>query len=865
MLRKSRNFTAENNVYTHDRSILWDIPSRKKLINQKKTTNMMKKLMTLSLALATATVLWAQDQSDVTKFFLSNANFDEKIDYPAGSTENVRFVVKNPDGWTADIAADSTTVGTYAFGFSGTFCGASVPATGYNGQAGGALALSTGQGQVLRYYQEVTLPAGNYTITVASYNAGEKATGTSQLAWVPESGTTRKSRTIRYPLGEWTMETVTFNLTKETSGIIQIGMKAASNGPDNSAKLLIDYIKVESDCDPLADLHSKVEAAKLLDTSVIDPRYSAPLNEAIAQAEAIDTNCTAEEYKAALDALTAAVEVAEFAIGVATAEPDTTGAIPAVTQTNRYVATGANEALMRANMTGSNILERGVCWSTYRNPTVMDQRTTKYFQLNGYIFHVKGLEPATVYYLRPYVMAKNHYVAYGEEVKIVTHAKGTCTWQWDEGAPTAEANTRCRNAMQETIDYFNQWTGIKGFHLNGHYGAQTPTADCSYGGWMRIGPNAAYQAIGTVLHETGHGVGVGTHWRWYECEDTRESQGKYGKWLGREANDVLHFLENNYNSETCYMQGDAVHGWGHNASYDWFVNGADKDKHQELQYIGGMCLLYGLFIDGLCPTWDAPNGISGYTYNFDEEKKYYLMCKDSERGLGNGLLFQRTSNALGWKPYLENAVVSDSAAWYMEFNPQTGYYMFRNALTGKYLTHTNLGSNVTLKTVAEGKAPATTEYFQLMPDRTDVTLKGVNDLSITTHGYWVTWYDPNDAQNRSMQANKYGSVTQYGAIPQATFNYSNAATTQQWIIISEDELPAYQALLGVEPKPGVPGDLDGDGTLSVADITTLIGIYLQQAADGTADSSCDLDGDGNLTVSDITTLITLYLGNTASE
>jgi hypothetical protein len=49
---------------------------------------------------------------------------------------------------------------------------------------------------------------------------------------------------------------------------------------------------------------------------------------------------------------------------------------------------------------------------------------------------------------------------------------------------------------------------------------------------MRIGPNASYQAIGTVLHETGHGVGVGTHWRWYDCKDTRENTSK-GKWLGR--------------------------------------------------------------------------------------------------------------------------------------------------------------------------------------------------------------------------------------------------------------------------------------------------------------------------------------------
>jgi hypothetical protein len=840
---------------------------------------MKKQLLTLSLILTAATTLCAQEQSDVTKFFLSNAGFDTPIDYPASSTQAVRYVVKNPAGWTADIATDSTTVGTVAFGFGGTFCGAGIPAAGYDGQAGGALALSTGQSQTLRYYQAVTLPAGEYTITTATYNAGTKATATSQLAWVPESGTTRKSRTIRYTVGEWTVETVSFSLSAETAGVIQIGMKAASGLTDNSAKLLIDYVRIESDCDPIATLKAKLDEARQLDTSVIPGRYSDNLNKAIALAAAIDADCTAEAYKTAIDALTTAAETAAFAIEVAKAEPDPDGATPAVTLTNHYVATGANEALMRANMTGSNILERGVCWSTEREPTVMDSRTTEYYNLKGYIFHITGLEPATVYYLRPYVMAKNHYVAYGDEVKIVTHSRGTCTWSWDEGAPTEAANERCRKAMEQTIDYFNQWTGIKGFHLSGHYGAQTPTADCSYGGWMRIGPNAAYQAIGTVLHETGHGVGVGTHWRWYSCTDTRADQGKYGKWLGREANEVLDFLENYYGEEV-YLTGDAVHGWGTSAntsipnatiSYDWFVNGADKDKHTPLQYIGGMCLLHGLFIDGLCPTSGNPNGISGYTYNFDDTKKYYLMSKNPEGGLGEGLLCQRNATSPGWKPYLRQAAVSDSAAWYLEFDPQQSYYMLRNAATGKYLTHATGSNNITLKSITGNKKPGSTEFFQFMPDRTDVQLTAVPPVTadaITTHGYWLTWYD---SANKAMQAGKYGSITQYGTVSTAAFNYADDATNQQWLIISEDELPAYQALLGVTPQPAVLGDLDGDGIVSVADISLLISVYLTDESmtreEGTQQTASpyDISGDGIVSVADITQLISIYLENDTIE
>lgn len=552
-----------------------------------------------------------------------------------------------------------------------------------------------------------------------------------------------------------------------------------------------------------------------------------------AQALATNGEATSEELAAEVEALDKAI----FIFNLANATPGT-GNAPSVSETNHYVATGATEALMRATMKGSNIMERGVCWSTEHEPTVLDNRTTKAFSLKGTIFHIKGLEPATVYYLRPYVINKTYTVAYGDEVKIVTHPKGTCTWSWDEGAPNEAANTRCRNAVKETIDYFNEWTGIKGFHLSGHYGAQTQTADCSYGGWMRIGPKADYQAIGTVLHETGHGVGVGTHWRWYSCDDTRADQGKYGKWLGREANDVLHFLENYYGEEV-YFTGDAVHGWGTSAntnitnatiSYDWLVNGADKDKHTEIQYIGGMCILHGLFIDGLCPTGNDPNGISGYTYNFDDSKKYYFMNKDKERGLGEGVLYQRGNTAIAWQPNLTNEALSDSAAWYMEFNPTLGYYMFKNAATGKYLTHSSSSSNVTLKAIAEGKSPTATERFQLMPDRTDVTL-GTGKNKLTTHGYWFTW--SNGSSNKAMGANSLGKATGFGGIPQADFDYSDNATKQQWIIISEDELEAYQTIAVATGIQAITlDDKTLDGTKTVVGIYTTGSIPLKQTQKG---------------------------------
>lgn len=621
------------------------------------------------------------------------------------------------------------------------------------------------------------LPVGLYKLTAAAQNILQ-STPTKQNTGVHIFANDEK--TAVYTADDYSLE------FKNVGGQVEIGYTSQNAGGNWIA---VDNFRLYQ----IGDV-DKSEVIPLLQAKIteVEAYYDAEkegsaeflteINKAKGMIE--DSDASADDLAQEISAL----DLALFAYRIANPEQGS-GTAPKVSSTNHYVPTGSTEALVRASMTGSNIMERGVCWSTKHNPTVLDNRTTEYHQLNGYIFHIRNLNPATVYYVRPYIMNRTYMVAYGDEVKIITHPKGTCVGTWNNGAPTEEANTRCRTAINQTIEYFNQWTGIRGFTLTGNYGAQTPTADCSYGGWMRIGPNAGNQAIGTVIHETGHGVGVGTHWRWYNCTDTRESEGKYGKWLGREANDMLHFLENKYNDENCFMTGDAVHGWGNSATYDWFVNGADKDKHLELQYLGGCCLLYALFIDGLCPTTNYPNGLSGYTYNFDSEKKYYLMCKNADYGLGSGLLYARSSSATGWNEFLTKEEVGDEAAWYIEYDATKGYYLFKNVSNGRYLTHASGSSSIGLKNITGNKKPSETEHFQLMPDRTDVTLRA-DSKQIKTHGYWFTWND--NGNNKSIEAGKMGAL--YGSIIQGTFDFSNNATAQHWIIISEDELEKYKEI-----------------------------------------------------------------------
>ena len=201
------------------------------------------------------------------------------------------------------------------------------------------------------------------------------------------------------------------------------------------------------------------------------------------------------------------------------------------------------------------------------------------------------------------------------------------------------------------------------------------------------------------------------------------------------------------------------------------------------------------------------------------------MNKNAECGLGEGVLYQRSSTAVAWKPNLTDEAINDSAAWYIEFNPQSGYYMFKNAASGKYLTHNTSNSNVSLKSTS---SPGTNERFQLMPDRTDVTI-GAGSSKLTTHGFWFTW-TVNKADFKSMKANTCGKITGYGSINQTAFDYSDKATNQQWIIISEDELEAYRnAAISTNIESVAQEDRTGK---SVTGIYTIDGIRLPKTQKG---------------------------------
>ena len=65
---------------------------------------------------------------------------------------------------------------------------------------------------------------------------------------------------------------------------------------------------------------------------------------------------------------------------------------------------------------------------------------------------------------------------------------------------------------------------------------------------------------------------------------------------------------------------------------------------------------------------------------------------------------------------------------------------------------------------------------------------------------------------------------------------------------------------GCEPQHYAQGDVNGDGEVSVADVTVLVGIL--QEAEAVPDDwmhRADVNGDGEVSIADVTTLVSLLL------
>lgn len=448
-----------------------------------------------------------------------------------------------------------------------------------------------------------------------------------------------------------------------------------------------------------------------------------------------------------------------------------TAEAPVVT-THPYVARGATFAMGRSTVelpAGAQLLETGFCWSTLPEPTIADSRSTKVFNNNGKIYHLTGLQPSTVYYVRAYAVTKDYGVGYGDVVKVITIPMGTITWTYNSNGAPADAETRILAATKGAVDYWNQATSISGYHITVNYSPGTPTADCSYGGWIRMGANSSYQAIGTLMHEMNHGVGVGQLEMWTNYSSPYRQNSSPYYWLGQRTTDLIRFLEND---ATARLKGDNTHMWPYG------INGAHEDNHTEMLYLANGMVTQALGEDALPPVSGRFHTPS-YTFPSEDNVKYYIKVEDAERGAYTNFLVEEDGNKVNWKAMATvNATTDGHAAWYLTFDPVSCYYTLRNAATGNYLA---MGNNSTLTTAA-AESTGYTKDFQFTPAIKKVDVAGEQNLT-----YWIT-VAQQTATPRALTLNANGAPVLLG------YSYtSKSANRQRWHIVPDTSLASFDA------------------------------------------------------------------------
>ncbi len=496
-------------------------------------------------------------------------------------------------------------------------------------------------------------------------------------------------------------------------------------------------------------LQSEIDAANTFAAEATGDGVDA-LKTAIATAQAAydNTETTDTDIKTAIKAIKRAISDYRFSNGE--------GQAPTVVTDPRF-ARGGTMAFGRMTVSGvpaSEILEEGFCFATHDNPTYNDNYTTDYLYNNGKIFWIRGLEPGKVYYMRAYALTKSYAIGYGDVLKVVTIPKGDVGYSIN-GFP-ADAHTRVAAGAAQAKQLWSDLTSIKGYNSSINYGSGTPTADCSYGGWMRIGPNASYQRTGTILHEWLHGVGVGTHYVWQGSE-LRRDWGR-GDWLGDRTTDVIRFWNNN---TTEYLTGDNTHMWPYG------VNGAHEDNGTNELYIGLSLIIQALCEDGLPPTGGF--GLPAYCLDVDnDDTKYYIKNESTSHGLFDSYLFVEADGSLKWKK-AKAETVNDSCAWTITFTASNAYYQMRNVATGRYLTYAN-----STFTTAERSKPAGADNLHLMRGRADVgDVKGLR-------GYYIIHPEHNHVPPTMV-------ATANGKVASSAYDLSVNAKSQRWLISTIDE------------------------------------------------------------------------------
>lgn len=136
--------------------------------------------------------------------------------------------------------------------------------------------------------------------------------------------------------------------------------------------------------------------------------------------------------------------------------------IPTVTTTTPTSITNAS-AVSGGNVTsigGSSVIARGICWSTFANPTIAGNHTTDGSGIGSYSSSLTGLAPNTTYHVAAY--ATNSWgTSYGNDLSFTTLCGSITFFPWNEGFENNGSIPNCWTQEQVNSSGVN-WTFIAG-------------------------------------------------------------------------------------------------------------------------------------------------------------------------------------------------------------------------------------------------------------------------------------------------------------------------------------------------------------------------------------------------------------------
>ena len=151
-------------------------------------------------------------------------------------------------GWKSEFSGDGRASGVYEVG-SDAFLGGTgylPPTTLSNGETEGkVLGFVTCWTFKVQYTQQVTLPAGKYTLTLSYYNSGgSNAIAKNLIGFIDDDGNEYLGERTTFPVGTWTTEEVSFEFTEQTSGYFTLGYEATNSSSSVMPHFFTDGISL---------------------------------------------------------------------------------------------------------------------------------------------------------------------------------------------------------------------------------------------------------------------------------------------------------------------------------------------------------------------------------------------------------------------------------------------------------------------------------------------------------------------------------------------------------------------------------------------------------------------------------------------